>query len=100
MKFRYTLAEHWVKKIVGFGEFANGGTQVTVRTKDGKVFGGILISNCMWVIAARGYDDLPFALDDIEEIFQTDDDLRPVHRRWKYWDDWQVPQGRFKRSKT
>lgn len=100
MKFRYTLAEHWVKQIVGFGEFANGATQVTVRTKDGKVFGGILVSNCMWVIAARGHEDLPFALDDIGEIFQTDDDLNPRRGGWKFWDDWQVPQGSFKRRKA
>lgn len=99
IKFRYTLAEHWVKQIVEFGEFANGATQVNARTKDGKVFAGILISNCRWVIAAKGYDDLPFALDDIEDIFQTDDDLAPVDRHWKFWDDWQAPQGTFKRSK-
>jgi len=91
MKFRYTLAEHWVKKIVGFGEFASGATQVTVRTRGGKVFGGILVSNCMWIIAARGHEDLPFALDDIEEISQTADDLNPRRGGWQFWDDWQVP---------
>jgi hypothetical protein len=51
----------------------------------------------MYIIAIRNYDDLPFSINDIEDIFQTDEDLNPKKRGgWKFWDDWQVPQGRFK----
>lgn len=97
MKFRYTLPENWVKKIVDFGEFADGATQVSIRTKDGRVFGEVLISNCMYIIAMRNYDDLPFSIDDIEDIFQTSEDIDPKKRGgWKFWDDWQIPLGKFK----
>ena len=70
-------------------EFANGGTQVSLRLKTGQVFHEALISNAMWIVAMRGYDDLPFQPDDIADIFQTDDDKNPKKRDgWKYWDDW------------
>ena len=70
-------------------EFANGGTQVSLRLKDGRVFHEALISNAMWIVATRGYDDLPFQPDDIADIFQTDADKNVKKRDgWKYWDDW------------
>ncbi len=97
MRFRYTLPEKWVKKIVDFGEFADGATQVSIRTKDGRIFDEVLVSNCMYIIAVRNHDDLPFSINDIEDVFQTNEDLNPKKKDgWEFWDDWQIPQGRFK----
>jgi hypothetical protein len=43
-------------------EFANGGAQVTIRTKDGDIYEKILISNCMWIVAMVLFGVLRFVL--------------------------------------
>jgi hypothetical protein len=92
MKFRYQLPDNWISVVAGMEEFANGGTQVSVRLRDSREFHEILVSNSTYVVAARGHRDLPFTLDDIEEIFQTDDDKNPkVRGGWEFWDDWSGP---------
>lgn len=97
MNFKYALPENWIKKIAHFSEFADGATQVSIRTRDGKIFSQILISTCTYIVAMRNYDDLPFSINDIEDIVQTEEDLHPKKNGgWKFWDDWQVPQGKFK----
>ena len=89
MDFKYTLSKEQIDLVANeMSEFANGGTQVQIRTSDGKVYKEILISNCMWIVAIRGYKDLPFELDDIVEIFQTDDDIFNVTKgNWECWDE-------------
>jgi hypothetical protein len=68
-------------------EFAMGGTQVTVRLKDGRLIPGVLISNCTHPMAVRGFKDLPFKLEDIADIFQTEEDKNPKQRGgWYFWD--------------
>jgi hypothetical protein len=90
MKFKYVLPQNWIDKVsYELESFANGGTQVTIKTKNGVVFEKILISNSMWLVAARGYKDLPFAIDDIADIYQKDEDKNPSKRGdWDFWDDW------------
>jgi hypothetical protein len=89
MKYRYELPEHWVRLVAGMEEFANGGAQVSIRLRDKREFHSILVSNSTYVIAMRGYKDLPFAPEDIEEIYQTDEDKNPRNRGgWDFWDDW------------
>jgi hypothetical protein len=42
---------------------------------------------CRYLVAARGHDELPFAVDDIAEVFQTRHDQSPEQKGgWKYWD--------------
>ena len=89
MNFKYRLPNHWIDLVSTMEEFANGATQVTIKLKDGREFPRILISNATFIVAARGYDDLPFLLTDIERIFQTPEDRNPGERSgWKYWDEW------------
>ena len=89
MIFKYRLHDAWVRKVSNMEEFANGGTQVTVKLKDGKLILGVLISSCTYIIAARGHKDLPFKLDDIDDIFQSEEDKNPRERGgWFYWDNW------------
>ena len=89
MRFKYTLPDNLVKKVVQLDEFANGGHQVTIRLKNGRVYHSVLISNSMWIIAIRGYSDLPFSLSEIEDIFQTESDKNSVERGgWDFWDEW------------
>lgn len=87
MTYKYTLPESWVVKLLQMEEFANGGMQVTIRLWDGRVFESVLISACEHIVAIRGYRDLPFALEDIAEIYQTADDRNPNPRgAWDWWD--------------
>jgi len=89
MKYKYKLSNAWVSKVSDMTEFANGGTQVSIKAIDGKTYHNILISNSSYIIAMRGYKDLPFALAEIVDIYQTDDDKNPKERGgWDYWDDW------------
>lgn len=89
MKYRYELPEHWVRVVVGMEEFTNGAAQVSVRLRDKREFHRILITGSAYVAAMRGYRELPFALDDLEEIYQTDEDKNPKARGdWDFWDDW------------
>jgi hypothetical protein len=65
--------------------------QVTVKLKDGAIHPKVLISNSMWIVAMRGHKHLPFAVSEIEDIFQTEEDRSPHERgRWEYWDDWET----------
>ena len=90
MTFRYVLPQNWIDKVSReMEEFANGGAQVTIKIKSGAIFEKVLLSNSMWLVAARGYKDLPFAVDDIVEIYQTDEDKNPTQRgNWDFWDEW------------
>lgn len=93
MTFKYVLPQYWIDKVSQeIGEFANGGAQVTIKTKNGAVFEKVLISNSMWLLAARGHKDLPFSVEDIVEIYQTDEDKNPSQRgNWDLWDNWPKP---------
>ncbi len=79
-RYKYTLPRELIEKVANLGEFHLGGTQVHVKLVDGRVFPGVLISNCKWIIATRGYKDLPFSIEAIEEIFQSEDDENPAVR--------------------
>jgi len=95
MEYKYTLPKNQIEEVARLLEFANGGTQVRIKTHDGKIHEGILISNCEHIIAMKGHKDLPFSLTDIYEIFQEDDDIYNVERgEWELWDD------KFKNKKT
>jgi hypothetical protein len=62
---------------------------VSVRLKDGRAIAGVLLSSATYIIAARGYKALPFLIEDIDDIYQTDDDKNPRQRgAWEFWDDW------------
>ena len=89
MKYKYELSEPLVRQVAGMDEFAMGGTQLTVKTKDGKEYSRVLISACRYIVAIRDYTDLPFDPDDIESVYQTAEDKDPKERGgWHYWDNW------------
>jgi hypothetical protein len=89
MKFKHRLPHHLIEKVSGFEEFANGGTQISVKLKDGRFFGQILISSATWIVAMRGHQELPFRPSEIEDTFQTEEDKNPHQRGgWDYWDEW------------
>jgi hypothetical protein len=89
MDYRYTVPAQLKEKVATFEEFASGGTQATARLKDGRIFNGLLISNCTAIVALRGYPDLPFSPSDIEDLYQTDEDKNPKERgNWQFWDKW------------
>jgi hypothetical protein len=88
--FRYRLPAHWTEKLRSFEEFANGGMQVTVRLSDGKIYSQILISNVTAIVAIRNFEDLPFSISEIADMYQTAEDKNPEERGgWKFWDKWE-----------
>lgn len=90
MEFKHKLPNHLIQKALDFREFANGGAQVTVKLKDGRIFEKALISNATAIIALRGYSELPFPVEEVSEIYQTEEDQSPQQRGgWEFWDDWQ-----------
>ena len=95
-EFLYKLDQKWIDKVKYFDEFALGGMQVTIRLRDGRVYKKILISNCQYIVAIRGFDILPFSLSDIDDIYQSDEDKNPSEKgNWKYWDEWERPKKKF-----
>lgn len=89
VNYKYTLPPQLIEKASHFAEFAYGGAQATVRLKDSRIFQQVLISNCTWIIAMRGFKDLPFKVEDIEDIYQTGADRNPGQLGgWEFWDDW------------
>lgn len=89
MEYKYTLSSELIETVSNFYEFANGGTQVTVLLKNGETYSKILIFNSSAIIAIRGYKDLPFEIDDIKFIYQTNEDKNPKERNnWQYWGKW------------
>lgn len=89
MDYKYTLPKHFIDKVRSFKEFAPGGMQVTIVTKDGQTHRQALLSNCMHIIAMRGYADLPFSVADIADIYQSKEDESPKQQGgWHFWDKW------------
>jgi len=89
MEFRYVLPQLLIQKASWFAEFANGGMQVTIMLRNGQVYERALLSNCSAIVAMRGYSDLPFAVDEIQDIYQSEEDKCPHERgNWEYWDKW------------
>jgi len=89
MQFRYRLPGPWISKAAEMVEFANGGAQVTIRLKDGREMPEVLISNSTHIVAMRGQKELPFAVEDISDIFQSVSDRGPRKREgWYFWDEW------------
>jgi hypothetical protein len=88
--YRHRLPPSLAQKAARFEEFANGGAQVTARLKDGRIMHRILISNSSGIVAMRDHKVLPFAPEDIEDIYQSSEDRNPTERGgWEYWDQWQ-----------
>jgi hypothetical protein len=91
MMFKHQLPEKWIAKVAEFDEFANGATQLTVRLNSGREFSGLLVSNGMYLVAARGFKSLPFDVEQISDVFQTEEDKNPSQRGgWDFWDDWKI----------
>lgn len=89
MNFRYTLPPEHISRAADFAEFGNGGAQFSVRLNDGSTWHGLLLSGSEHIIAMRGHADLPFAVEEIEEVFQTEEDKAPAETSgWCFWDDW------------
>jgi hypothetical protein len=90
MKYKYLLPDNLKQKAISFIEFGNGGAQATLLLKDGRVFRNALISNSTAIIALRGFNEIPFSVGDIKEIYQLPEDIYPKDRSgWEYWDVWE-----------
>ena len=80
MEFKHKLPEHLIAKAVTFDEFANGGSQATLRLRSGKEIGGVLISNGTFIIAIQGFSDLPFPMGEVVDLYQSEIDRTSPRR--------------------
>jgi hypothetical protein len=86
MQDKYKLSARWIEAVAKMSEFAMGGTQVTVKLRNGTVFDGVCVSNCEDIIAVKGFTEIPFDVNEIAEIYQTIEDERPKERGgWKFF---------------
>jgi len=93
MIFKYRLPDTLIRKASTFREFAAGGAQATFKLKDGSIYKDGLIACGTWIIAMKGHADLPFAVEDIEDVWQTREDTwhsQPCD--WFFWDKFNEPQ--------
>ena len=89
MQYKYELPTSLASHAASFEEFANGAAQCHARLRNGCVHSGLLVSNATAIIAMRGCTSLPFAVEAIAELFQEEEDKRPVMRGgWQYFDEW------------
>ncbi len=89
MRYRYTLPPRLSDQALALVEFASGGAQCHVRLSDGTVLSGVLISNASAIIAMREHSELPFSVDSVVALFQTDADRSPETRgNWEFFDEW------------
>lgn len=89
MKYKYVLPESLSSKVNNFEEFANGATQATVALIDGRIIHEVLFSQSKYLVAIRGHKSLPFNIQDIKEIYQSNSDKNPeVRGGWDYFDNW------------
>jgi hypothetical protein len=96
MKYHYPLSEGLVAQATLLEEFANGAAQCHARLNDGEVFGGLLLSDATAIIAMRGHVALPFAVEAIDRLFQTEEDKSPTLRaNWQFFDEWHPAEPRF-----
>jgi hypothetical protein len=88
MKYLYPLPGRLVAQASLLDEFANGAAQCHAQLKDGKIVGGLLLSNATAIIAMREQIKLPFAVAEIYRLFQIEEDKLPVLRNnWQFFDD-------------
>jgi hypothetical protein len=89
MKHLHPLSAALSNQAAALEEFANGGAQCHARLQDGTVHSGLLISNSSAIVAMRGQKTLPFKVEAVVQLFQTDEDRSPVDRAdWQFFDDW------------
>lgn len=71
-----------------FREFKNWASFVTVELNNGKIFEGVLLIDCKYVVSVEGYDDLPFLPAEVVKAYQTSQDLkRRSKSSWTFWYD-------------
>ena len=91
MNYRHPLSERLVTQALQLEEFADGAAQCHAQLKGGAVVSGLLISNATAIIAMREHTELPFEVEAIERLFQSEEDPSPTHRAgWTYFDVWRT----------
>jgi hypothetical protein len=89
MKHLHPLTPALSTQAAALDEFANGGAQCHAELQDGQIHSGLLISNSTAIIAMRGYETLPFKVEAIARLFQTEEDKNPPKRAgWVFFDKW------------
>ena len=94
MNYRYPLPEKLQQAALALEEFANGAAQCHVRLKDSTTWPEVLVAGGVAIAAMRGHAALPFSMEEVDELFQTDEDGSPRQRGdWVFFDTWASGEG-------
>ena len=69
------LVSYIIERDGPFSEFKQDASIVSVKLKSGKIYHQILLLYPDCVIGMNGYEQLPFRIEDISEVFQDEVDL-------------------------
>jgi len=75
MEYIHCFPKSLVERDGPFREFKQDGAIVSVELKDGTIFGAVLLVYPDIIGAMPEVDSIPFAVEDISKIFQTEDNI-------------------------
>jgi|APAra7269096661_1048516.scaffolds.fasta_scaffold00053_34 hypothetical protein len=88
MSYRYPLPPSLAQQVTAFEEFASGAAQCRARLRDGSSIEGLLCNGSA-LIARQAQAVLPFRMEDVDSLFQTDEDRTNYKRTgWVFFDEW------------
>ena len=89
MNYRYPLPENLRQAALTLEEFANGAAQCHVKLKDSTIWPEVLVAGGVAIAAMRNHTALPFSLEEVDRLFQSDEDRSPRQRAdWAFFDTW------------
>ena len=76
MHYRRRVPEEVMRRSGALQEFAKDAAIASIRVKGGVVFSPAVIVYPDYIAAVEGFDHLPFKEEDIEAVFQSEEDTK------------------------
>jgi hypothetical protein len=76
MHYRHRIPEEVMRRAGALQEFAMDASIASIRVKGGKIFSPVVIVYPDFIAAIEGFDHLPFTVEDVEAVFQSEEDLK------------------------
>jgi hypothetical protein len=75
MRYRHRVPEEVMQRAGTLEEFAKDASIASIRVRGGRVYSPAVIVYPDFIAAIEGFDHLPFREEEVEEVFQTPQDL-------------------------
>lgn len=76
MHYRHRVPEEVMRRSGILQEFAKDAAIASIRVKGGAVFSPAVIVYPDFIAAIEGFDHLPFTEEEVEAVFQSEEDLK------------------------